>query len=77
MPLHTDVTAFLTKMSKELEDISSSTGLFRLLNNVLTVRMTEMGASLEGIRGKAQQLCATPGQKTAIEPSHTTEESEY
>lgn len=77
MPSHTDVTDFLKKMSKELEDISSSTGWCSLLHGVFSSRMTEMGASLELIRGKAQQLCATPGQKTAIELSYNTVESEY
>ena len=77
MPSHTDVAEFLKKMSKDLDNISSSTGWCKPLNEVLTVRMTEMGAILEWIREKARQLCATPGQKTAIEPSHITVESEY
>ena len=57
IPSHTDVTAFLDNMVKGLEQIFSSTGWFKPLNSVLTSRMCELGASIEGITGKAQQLC--------------------
>ena len=67
MPSHTDVAEFLKKMSKDLDNISSSTGWCKPLNEVLTVRMTEMGAILEWIREKARQLCATPGERTTSE----------
>jgi len=47
-------------MSIQLEHISSCSGWFKKLNNVLTVRTTEMGASIQRINEKAQLLGATP-----------------
>lgn len=57
-------------MSIVLEQISSHSGWFQKLNHVLTARTTEMGASIQRIKDKVEQLGAIPGQ-------NTFQESEY
>ena len=74
---HTDTTAFLEKMSKGLEQISSNTSWCTKLHSVLTTRTAEMGSTVERMRKEVQQLCATVRRKTSSELSHTIEESEY